>query len=73
MTVNKLITYVQVDGGWQTYLHPTSGGFIRYKFLKTPTQLESAINQCKQAGWKIVNATSIVKKFNSVTSKRYHR
>lgn len=63
MTVDKIITRVQFDTGWQTYLHSTRRGFIHYKFSKNKTQLE-AINKCKQAGWQIVNATSIVKKFN---------
>ncbi len=71
MALDKRITYVRVDGGWQTYLHPTDGGFVRYKLLQTSTQLEVAIARCKQAGWKIIDATNLVRKFNSVAPKRY--
>lgn len=71
MALDKRITYVRVDGGWQTYLHPIDGGFVRYKFLQTSTQLEVAIARCKQAGWKIIDATNLIRKLNSVTPKRY--
>ncbi|MBE9017558.1 hypothetical protein IQ272_15710 [Chroococcidiopsidales cyanobacterium LEGE 13417] len=71
MALDKRITYVRVDGGWQTYLHPIDRGFVRYKFLQTSTQLEVAIARCKQAGWKIIDATNLIRKLNSVTPKRY--
>jgi hypothetical protein len=71
MALNKRITYVRVDGGWQTYLHPINGGFVRYKFLQSSTQLEAAIARYKQAGWKIINATNLIRKFNSVAPKRH--
>lgn len=51
--------------GAQTYLHPTNGGFVRYKFLQPRTQLEVVINKCKQAGWKKIDATHVVRKFTT--------
>lgn len=69
MRVYKRVSYVQIDSGWQTYIHPVNGEFIRFKLIETPDELETAIARCKQAGWQIVNATNLVKKMNSVCRK----
>ncbi len=70
MLVYKRISYVQIEDGYQTYIHPVSrdsGEFIRYKLLKTKDELEDALNKCIAAGWLVVNATNLVNKMNSVT------
>jgi len=67
MLVYKRISYVQIEDGYQTYIHPVYEEFIRYKLLKTKDELEDALNKCREAGWLVVNATNIVNKMNSVT------
>lgn len=73
MLVYKRISYVQIENGYQTYIHPFSGEFIRYKLLKNKDELEDALNKCREAGWLVVNVTNLVNKMNSVTPKRSRR
>lgn len=73
MKIYKRISYVQVNAGWQTYIHPVDKEFLRFKLLTTQSELTAAIAQCKQAGWQVINATKLVEKLNSITHKPYTR
>lgn len=69
MRVFKQVSYVQISQGWQTYVFPVRGGFQRYKLLPTPRDFEQAKENCIRQGWKITNATSLVKKMNSSSTQ----
>lgn len=61
--VLKRVSYIEVEGGYQTYLHSADGGTIRYFLLPSKEALELAKQSCKDAGWRFTNATSIVNIF----------
>ncbi|MFB2877772.1 hypothetical protein [Floridanema aerugineum] len=69
MRVFKQVSYVQISQGWQTYVFPVRGGFVRYKLLPTLRDFEQAKENCIRQGWKIINATSLVKKMNSSSTQ----
>lgn len=73
MRIYKRISYIQTRAGWQTYIHPVDQEFLRFKLLTTQSELSAAIAQCKQAGWQIIDATTLVQKLNSITHKPYAR
>ncbi|CAD5989609.1 hypothetical protein PCC9214_05612 [Planktothrix tepida] len=67
MQVFKQVSYVQILKGWQTYVFPVSGGFLRYKLLTTSQELEEAKERCHLEGWKIIDATRLVKQLNKIS------
>ena len=71
MQIFKQVSYVQTQEGWQTYVFPIEGGFLRYKLLTTLAELEQAKKQCTLQGWKITNATTLVNQMNKITKCKY--
>jgi hypothetical protein len=67
MQIYKRVSYVQVAQGWQTYVYPVNGGFIRYKLLTSTEALADAIAQCQKSGWIVNNATTLVRQLNAKT------
>ncbi|MGH2414022.1 MAG: hypothetical protein ACRDEA_10095 [Microcystaceae cyanobacterium] len=58
------MSYVQLKEGWQTYLFGSDYKPIPYKILATQTELESAIAQCQEKGWKVTDATHLTNQLN---------
>ena len=61
--VFKMVSYIEVKEGYQTYLHSHDGHIIKYTLLPSQSALELAKQSCKDAGWRFTNATNIVKIF----------
>jgi hypothetical protein len=65
--VLKMVSYIEVEGGYQTYLHTPDGSIITYSLLPSKEALQLAQQSCKDAGWRFTNATSVVKTFRKQT------
>ncbi len=61
--VLKMVSYIEVKEGYQTYLHSADGSIITYSLLPSKEALELAQQSCKEASWRFTNATSIVNIF----------
>ena len=65
--VLKMVSYIEVKEGYQTYLHSPNGSIITYSLLPSQEALQLAQQSCKDAGWRFTNATSVVKTFRKQT------
>ncbi|WP_041934307.1 hypothetical protein [Gloeothece verrucosa] len=57
------MSYLEILGGYQTYLFTPNCEPIKYKFFSTKEELDKAIQACYKAGWKVSNATPVVNFF----------
>ncbi|MGH2414187.1 MAG: hypothetical protein ACRDEA_10955 [Microcystaceae cyanobacterium] len=64
MQLLKRMSYIRLKDGWQTYLFGSDFKPLPYKFLATQTELEEAIAQCQQQGWKVTDATDLTNRLN---------
>ncbi len=69
MTYLKQVSYVELKGGYQTYIFKTNLEPIRYKFLTTREELNDALEKAKGQGWKVINATQTVNRLSRLTKK----
>ncbi len=69
MTYLKQVSYVELKGGYQTYIFKTNLEPIRYKFLTTREELDDALAKAKNQGWKVINATKTVNRLSRLTKK----
>ncbi len=69
MTYLKQVSYVELKGGYQTYIFKTNLEPIRYKFLTTREELDDALEKAKNQGWKVINATKTVNRLSRLTKK----
>ncbi len=67
MTYLKQVSYVELKGGYQTYIFKTNLEPIRYKFLTKREELDNALEKAKNQGWKVINATKTVNQLNRLT------
>ena len=67
MTYIKQVSYVELKGGYQTYIFKTNLEPIRYKFLTTREELDDALEKARHQGWKVINATKTVNQLNRLT------
>ena len=67
MTYLKQVSYVELKGGYQTYIFKLNLEPIRYKFLTTREELDNALEKAKNQGWKVINATKTVNQLNRLT------
>jgi hypothetical protein len=70
MQIYKRVSYVRVTEGWQTYIYPISGGFLRYKLIVSSEALALAIDRCEKTGWQMHNATNLVRQLSAPTKSR---
>ena len=65
--IRKQVTYLEVNQGWQTYVFDLNFKPIKYKLLTNKSELEIAINNCKNANWSITNGTNLVRTMNKLS------
>ena len=69
MTYLKQMSYVELKGGYQTYIFKDNLDPVRDKFFHTSEELNQAIEKARDKGWKVINATKTVNRLNRRTKK----
>ncbi len=69
MTYLKQMSYVELKGGYQTYIFKENLAPVRYKFFHTSEELDQAIEKARDKGWTVINATRTVNHLNRRTKK----